>query len=460
MFKQYTGTVQQTVFSNTAVPTGDGVSPTSGTSSTIAPYTAPIVWNSTTNEPIPQYLQGQTVNEIRDNITNGNIPGTMIYTIDFNITSGYQPYFAGSIPSLTINLYYTDGNGVFLGPTPSFVMTSETNTSGGSDLTYGAPYCAAQCPSKTLLETEVPLKTNYITATAFNQCATPGTCNAYEAQNVTLVMTVNVTLTITCEAGSQLDNVNGFCYNYCISNITTKNLQDCYSEYRNYCLVNNTDPSNINIFNNQTCLLFFKNYFGQIGPNATTDNDLEIPCSAKFPFPSIDAYNKEVNQNIVDICACHLPKQNYVNLRNSLVEQFPGFQYDPEDERCLFPPCSSSSFLTTKIGKVCVVPACINLASVTNNGDLDNSKVTINQSADCANAVKGKFPAGGGGSGGSGSTTEFWDKYKWWIIIGGIVLVVLIIIIIIIAITTGKSTPQKTTDDNDSLSKILMYENL
>ena len=374
-----------------------------------------INWEGT----IPASLNGITVNNLSELFGDSN---TASINVDYNfiIKTGNQTTACNGRPKINLNMYLAgSGSNQFFSTN---VASLSPQCSGICSMSY--PY-NGQFPNYVFTTNNEVIIGNYdVKAVPWNDNVG---CDNYDAGSMTIEAFVKITLTVSCSTPTELNSQ--FCFDYCSQ---PNNQQSCYPQYRNYCLVDKDTSGDINIFTNRTCQEFFQDYFANQGPNSETDNDLENACSRKFP--TVDEYNQGTTEE-QNICACHLPQQIYDNLRNSLINQYPGFQYVPENERCLFPPCPSSDYKTVAIGKVCALPACINIASVTNDGNLKGG-VNINQNNACIDVKNGTFNNGGGG--GTVEEVKTWiDKYWVWLVIGIAILVVLIIIILVVLAGEG-----------------------
>ena len=140
------------------------------------------------------------------------------------------------------------------------------------------------------------------------------------------------------------------------------------------------------------------------------------------------------------ICACHLNPQFYQNIQSSLNNEFPGSKLVAEPSRCLFPPCVDSSYKTNSTGKICPLPACVNIAAINNNGSITGGGARIIQSGqDCANISKP-----GGGNEGPVEDTKTWIEKHWvWVVLGISLLIVLIIVILIVIAAESNKKKKK-----------------
>ena len=160
-----------------------------------------------------------------------------------------------------------------------------------------------------------------------------------------------------------------------------------------YCLIDTNNSDEINMFSSSQCQTFIPNYIQSIGPTTEIDTPLTAACTSKYP--GFDDLEECTGPNCLDICACHMSPTLYDNLRQSIIAQFPGFQFVAENERCLYPPCVNSDYKTNSTGKQCALPGCIDIAVINNNGTIQGG-TTINQDPRCVNAATQRGADGGG----------------------------------------------------------------
>ena len=279
----------------------------------ISPDNSPIIWSGN----VPPILQGLSVSDFINFNTSGSNPFT-IYTLNRTIvntvTSGIQqsedfgkPLIKIYIEDVQSFIYDTDIESLEWLNKPCEIDFGPREEGYLYPFNNQNPQGSISLPQINETTTVFRSEVQTLQALPWNQCGQCPTvnpaCENRNVQNFTLASVMNVSLTVTCSTGPELDS--NFCSSFCTFN--DDNLKTCYPDYRNYCLVNPLNPADINIFTNQNCLTFFEDYFSRIGPNATLDNDLENACSAKFPFPSIDAYDI-ADRNAQNFCACHLPE--------------------------------------------------------------------------------------------------------------------------------------------------------
>lgn len=443
---QFNGIVTIPLPWKSSIITASGGSPPPATfnnpqnSFAISPDSTVIKWDSN----VPLSFQGLSVNTLA---TSDIISGTN-FSINRNIvntvTSGLQESEDFGKPLL--HLYFLDSNSEIRDyDIESLQWNNQPCLSGfgPSENGYSYPFNNKN-PSGNLVLTSVGAgdsgnfsKLTFIEVSPWNQCGQCSNvvnpaCENRNVTNFTMTMVMNVSVIIPCQTGSDLQTQ--FCLNYCNQ---PDNQSLCYPQYRQFCLVESGSDGNINLFTNESCDTFIKQYLSTQGPQADVDNLINGACAQ---FTDVDEFNAQ-DTTVRDICACHLPQDIYDNLRNTLIQEFPGFQYVDENERCLFPQCPSSSYkISVPIGRTCALPQCINIASINNNGTIKGG-AQIDQDSRCQSAKNQT----GNNAGQPVEETKSWLEKHWvWLVLGLGVLVVLIIVILIILASEGnKKKPKK-----------------
>lgn len=448
MLPTFTATNTTFLWQNTTIPTpGNSPDPISGypygTRGDIAVYAnndIPLTWSLNA----PSNLQSLSLNELAAlNIPNIQVQINYVFTI----TSGTQSFDCGDLPTINLNMYLNDS--VSPSTTPPQIFTTnlvELNDPGSGSGTN--PYCSVSnpniCPTFTY---NAPIETNpQVTTQVYDVQVNPynqGNCNDYGVSNFSLQVVLNATINITCNPGTDLDS--GFCLRYCSTNLSGNN---CLSSYRDYCFAADpgaTGPS-IVLTGNTGCQVFFTDYYTNLGPETSIDNQISTYCAQKYGSPDVGfagLFNQTPPSAFEkNLCACHMPQSFYDAYKASVEQEFPNFVNFIENvginEKCLVSFCASSPFSSNDIrngtGFKCQIPACIQVAQFNNNGSIGGG-VTINQSSTCEAIQSGATGStGGGGNTGSngGSTKTFWDQHWVWVILGVGILVVLIIVILII----------------------------
>ncbi len=423
----FTGTVTQNIYTQQSVgPTVPNTlpNPTNGDYFTFNFSTLPINWGA---NPPPSTVRNSNVEQLVNNL--GGLFRTISFSPSVIISSGQQTYtYGGQATALTylqIGYANTTQTARVVPPQPG-----ETGTA-----TYAPPSIITTFPNIPL--DDIGAAVTLIVNVYNDNCGGLVGCQ-HPVTGFTMDVVLTINLTLLCE-GVGLEST--VCSKYCE---VRDNLQVCYPDFVNYCLQPGLNGQLV-IGSSTSCQEFFKDYIADVGVDATLDTALKTYCSKYSGFDTLLDVNGQRNtQSEIDLCACNLNQTIYDNLRESLIRAFPAYAGVPEDERCLFPECVDSPFKNTSTTQVCVVPNCINIASINNNGTVVGG-ITIRQSTGaCANIVGGTGATGAtgatGSNGGNGTGEKsFWEKYWLWILLGGGLLIVLIIVIlIIIAAESGK----------------------
>ena len=241
-------------------------------------------------------------------------------------------------------------------------------------------------------------------------------CANYAFNNMQLSYTINLQVGM-CNSKS-IDNPQ--CVNYCITN---PNI--CKNDYIDYCFsYTNNDPTTMPIGSNTPSGTVCRNFVQNNGPVVEFDNGLKTYCAAKYKGKGFgDLFNDPNNQPDIDLCACHMPEEQYQSFAQEIFKTYEGFGSIGLINQCLVPQCASGGFKSTITTKTCPLPACLNIVTFNNDGTFNNSDVTINQTSDCAN-IK---PVGGGGGGGGGDWTWLWIALA--------IIAVIIVLIVIFALS-------------------------
>ncbi len=432
---QYKGFVSQKLFNSENVKTSGGSPPPPsinnellGISINVNPYNQIITWNG----DVPEYLSNKTVNTLNE--PSSGINGSVFLNAVFTVEEGTTQFTCdGGQPVIQVYLY----KGIESTPYTS-IRIIRTNASGSPCQTV--PYCSSvngnfTCPSESIvLNPNESLST--VQAIPWNPCFTVKGCLNYDVNNLTLIMTINIILTITCGSGSDLDS--GFCQAYCLTQDET-NLENCLPLYLDYCFAGNGVPDKIQT--DLTCREFISEYIKNVNPNPQIDAKLTEYCTKTYPNGFKQLFENPVVPTDPTVCACHMQMAEYTAFENQLLNDYTGINVSTTDginDRCLLPQCASSAFTTTSIGKICNVPQCLTITSFKVNGSFDNSKVIINVNTPGCENIKNKnnetTPASGSGSGTGSGTGSSLDKNKWWFIGGAIAIVLIFIIILIIVL--------------------------
>lgn len=436
----FSGTVNVSLpWSSSTITTAGGSPPPANFNdlqsvATVSPDILPINWTGN----VPSSLLGQSVSTIfsSPSFSNFQISRSLLLTV----TSGIQQSEDFGKPLLHLYFQYDNGtidNGFDIdslewnsapcqtgfGPRESGYLypLNNVNPTGTLNLPLITSTTTVSSPFSRLTALQV------IPWNECNQCTTVNfDCENRDVNNFTMTAVMTVTISFSCE-GANLEN--GFCLQYCSD---AANQESCKDNYINFCLLEKNSNNEINIFSSAGCQDFFEDYIANSGPKSEIDNPLNVACQLKFP--GFDSFAASGDPNLQKVCACHLADSLYANLKASIIKDFPGFAFVAENQNCLFLPCASTVFTTVNIGKRCALPGCINIASITNNGDIKGNTKII-QSDQCIDASNQT----GNNSGVGGNILSWWDKHLIWVLLGvGILIVLIIVILIIIASESGK----------------------
>lgn len=261
----------------------------------------------------------------------------------------------------------------------------------------------------------------------------------YIAKDYSFKLTLNFTLTVNC-TGKYLG------FPICIETCKKCDKESCVCDqsYIDYCLpitssITVLDPTGpqelINpppIADSTVCQNFISGLIVNTGPNARVDQGLNDYCQAKYKGFG-DLFNGNPNQVDVQLCACHMPNQQYQNFEDQIDKDYPGLGNLGIEDRCLVPQCASTAYKSEQTGAICHVPKCLIINSFNNNGTFNNSTVTVNTNASgCADISGGNIPP---------SPTQNRDRI---IVIAAVgLLFLLILLIIIISVSASGNSKKK-----------------
>lgn len=274
----------------------------------------------------------------------------------------------------------------------------------------------------------------------YNSCASglPG-CICYDATDYSFTLTLIFTLSVEC-----IDQNLGtpICIEACQK--CDKESCICKLSFIDYCLpitppqITLLDPTGLQelikpppIANSTVCQNFISDLIANVGPDARVDQGLNNYCQAKYKGFG-DLFNGNPNQVDVQLCACHMPNQQYQNFEDQIDKDYPGLGNLGIEDRCLVPQCASSVYKSVQTGSICNVPKCLIINSFNNNGTFDNSTVNVNtNAAGCADITGGNI------------SPSSKDKDRIIIIAAVALLLLLIILIIIISVSASGDSKKK-----------------
>jgi hypothetical protein len=395
----YTGSILQNIYRN--VPSIGPSNPTVD----LNVYNVPIN-NWTGTGPVPPSLSNTTIADLRKN---------PLFKISYSVNiviKGSQYFDFGSTPITNLSISYS--NNLF----PKSYAAGNCNGSS-----YGTCYYDVNdtFPFPGLART--------LDVSVYNSC---NGCPSHNASDYTLDFTFIVHLDINC-TGNNLDN--SFCVDYCRTN-----PKDCLTNVIDYCFsYTNNDPTTMVIAQQNPEGQVCRDFVQANGPAVPFDNGLTTYCAAKYKGKGFgDLFNDKNNIPDIDLCACHMPEDQYIAFTQELSKNYVGFNLDTTPAPCLVPQCAAGKFKSEVTKAVCPIPACLNIATFTNNGSFDNSNVTINQTDSGCTGIKPKTTP-------TPPTPP--PSLTWlWIVIAIIAAVFILIVIIVLIIIYSRNKKKVSTN--------------
>ena len=220
----------------------------------------------------------------------------------FNVTiTGTHEYICGNGTKVTIDIYDVYGN---LVANPSYSNCPSGGLKAGQDNVN---------INETVINNPMPTLGRY--TINFQNCY--GHCSNNRMNFYNVIVTFTLTLQVgRCDASSINQPA---CVQYCISN-----LENCLPSYLTYCLATtNNDPKTLVMATNKPCQSYFQNYIISKGPISQLDTALSSYCAAKYAgFGSLFSSSNLTDQQL---CACHMPIDQYRAYENQLISQYPNF---------------------------------------------------------------------------------------------------------------------------------------
>lgn len=223
----------------------------------------------------------------------------------------------------------------------------------------------------------------------YNLQRSNGNHNGYE-------MYWNIYYTVNVVRDCTVSNITSqICQDLCVANPD----QACYINYRQHCLDGEPD-----VLASDVCTNFYGKWISINGSDGFISGQARRYCSKKYNgFADLLEYNPKIPDaerlKDIQICACNLQAKPiasdpigtvlYNNYFNALVAKFPGFGLygSSIEQKCLLPQCASAAFKPDGVGTHCTVPQCINLISITNNGEINGNVVAT---ASCEQTASGE----------------------------------------------------------------------
>lgn len=193
------------------------------------------------------------------------------------------------------------------------------------------------------------------------------TSNYPDAYHVNYSVVINVLASTSC-TGAALDTP--FCVDVCTANPEARTK--CRNSYLEYCTPTVLASS-------QNCQNFIEAEIQNEGPIPSLDTALRSYCSQKYRgFGDLNVSTNAIDK---ELCACHMPDEQYQNLEKQIAGDFPEIlSFYPQIDLCFFPLCVSSRYPAAPIPKGgCKIPQCLNIAAFNNEGEFTGN-VNITQS--------------------------------------------------------------------------------
>lgn len=236
------------------------------------------------------------------------------------------------------------------------------------------------------------------------------------------------------------------------SNVSVSLRIDVDVNLLNYCTISGTH----NIYHNM-CYNYLGNYLSNNDQTQTNQNQTQTTeksnqqissylkeyCAQKYPNHNLSLFNdpQKMDPKDYQICACHMPDNNYVQFHESMIKHFPDLNLGTNSPNCLHPACYYSPF---KTDEKCAIPSCMNNINVDNNNQVTYAQP--NRDADCGSIGIPKptqqpkppithplsHPP-------KVQVTDIIIQYKNWIL--GLFLFILLLLIIILIISSTSSEP-------------------
>jgi hypothetical protein len=180
-------------------------------------------------------------------------------------------------------------------------------------------------------------------------------------------------VTVVC-SGSDLEQ--GTCLAYC-TDIQSAVADTCYDAARSFCF---PDASFMPVGVSKFCQDYFARWIAENSPNTQLDADFSRYCQPYAGNMGL-LINAKTSRTEKDLCACHLSPDP--EIYDKYYHQLLGDYQLPASsapEPCYLPDCASSPYKSTRTGKVCEAPACLNVANFDAEG---NVVVNVDQQIQC-----------------------------------------------------------------------------
>lgn len=258
----------------------------------------------------------------------------------------------------------------------------------------------------------------------------------FPAQNVTIDLTFDVVATLDCNQsllGTPL------CTEWCLDH-----ADDCFQRMNDYCFGESGDPTS------DVCVEYFRSYLGNKDRPMRNPLSSNLASYCQSSYDSLGALHNNGSDRDKELCACHMPTQDYVDFKNDLFSAYPSAgNLSLAAANCFYPPCATTAFKTPSISASgCKGPQCFNITSFDISGRVDRSDITVNQETRGCGEIKegeapgepGTNPPGGepeepgGETTPGGNTASSGSTLGSWLFLGGLVVVVVVVLLVILSL--------------------------
>ncbi len=381
-------------------------------------YEIPITWSS----DVPNTLLTSTIS----GLSNINIPSYQV-NLKYNFTAEegtVDNCQGGTIANNTVGLLYFFGPLIQTGLIE--IQTAQTgnnscNSQFFANISTGS-YDISNFVSPGSSEQRLANFSLINAVNFFAYVESSTTSDNGNINNFILNLSIDIEVIVTCSGGRSTDQaptIGNLDSDICLTTCSlSQNLTNCLPVYEQVCLKEKDSSDEYIVFGSTGCYDFFEKYIEDKGPD-----------------PRLDDLLTQLTQNV---CACHLNPTIYKNLQEALEKDFPQSKLVAEPAECLFPPCPNFGLKSSQTGKICPLPACVNIAAINNNGTIKGGAKIIQDDKDCADITK----SGSANSGGSGAVEDIknWIEKHWvWLSLGvGLFIIFVIIVAIVLAADSGK----------------------
>mgnify|MGYP000916884479 FL=1 len=156
---------------------------------------------------------------------------------------------------------------------------------------------------------------------------------------------------------------------------------ECLSSFREFCFPQNAEYT-------PECTEFIGNYISRRGVDKDTEADITRFCARRFKGFN-ELFQPDVSPHIQELCACHMPKEQYENYARQLRNRVPTVRLA---DRCLIPGCGASSVKSSDTSSPCLYPDCVSSVKFNPDGGYVESSMVIRNTPVCEAWKRGVDP--------------------------------------------------------------------